>query len=98
MKQWERDYFRQIAINNNNTVLNSLIKQDNQSNSNIIKNFKEQSQQAYLDAMEWQRLKKEHANDGKKKEPQEVEIKLNGKKIKGSLEDAINEEISKAFI
>ena len=97
MKKWERDYFRQIAVNNKNSILNSLIKQNNQSNYNFVKNLKEQSQQAYLDAMEWERLKKEHKNDNKEQDSQEVELKLNGKKIKGSLEDAIIEEINKTF-
>lgn len=63
-----------------------------------MKSLKEQSQQAYLDTIEWERLKREHANDIKKQRPQEVEIKLNGKKIKRSLEDLIVEELNKAFM
>lgn len=62
-----------------------------------MKKLKEQSQQSYDDAMEWERLKKEHADDNKKQEPQEVKLTLNGKEIKGSVEDAIVEELQKAF-
>lgn len=62
-----------------------------------MKSLNEQSQQAFLDTIEWERLKKDHANDNKKQESQEVELKLNGKKIRGNLEDAIVEEINKVF-
>ena len=94
MKQWERDFFIKSSMRNTENLLQSLVSKDN---SGLMKKLKEQSQQSYDDAMEWERLKKEHADDNKKQEPQEVKLTLNGKEIKGSVEDAIVEEISKAF-